>query len=140
MLRSQLRHFRQKDTFANYLNKFQELTNRLNGLSDQDKFVAFLDGLSDVLKHEVLKDATCNTLKDAIKICSNYEFCIFSVNNKRESLLTVANFNKPLNQNKFKTPFTKSYSDRSNLKNKFSNFKNNFSKVPPPINVSGVEL
>jgi len=68
MLRAQLRHFRQKDTFANYLNKFQELTNRMVKLSDNDKFVAFLDGLSDVYKHEVLKVPTCNTVREAILI------------------------------------------------------------------------
>ena len=118
MLRSQLRHFRQKDTFANYLNKFQELTNRMVKLSDNDKFVAFLDGLSDVYKHEVLKVPTCNTVREAIQICSNYEFCINSASSKRENVLMVS---KALYGNEQKTPvrrnFNKSYDRKSQISN-----------------------
>jgi hypothetical protein len=128
MLRSQLRHFRQKDTFANYLNKFQELTNRMVKLSENDKFVAFLDGLSDVYKHEVLKVPTCNTIREAIQICSNYEFCINSANNKRESVLMVSKALYGNNVSKY--PPRRIFNRSSDVKNKFSGSKYNLWKKP----------
>jgi hypothetical protein len=128
MLRSQLRHFRQKDTFANYLNKFHEFTNRMVKLSDNDRFVAFLDGLSDVYKHEVLKVPTCNTVREAIQICSNYEFCINSTSNRRENVLMVSKalYGGIEQKAPGKRIFNKSY-DR---KSQFSNQKSNLWRKP----------
>jgi hypothetical protein len=50
MLRQTLRHLRQKDTFAVYLDEFQKIINRMVHITEAEKFSAFLDGLSDVFK------------------------------------------------------------------------------------------
>ena len=86
MLRQALRHLRQKDTFANYLNEFQKIINRMVNITEAEKFAAFVDGLSDVFKHEVIKVSSCHTVNEAITICSNYEFCISSGSKQRESV------------------------------------------------------
>jgi hypothetical protein len=51
---------------------------------------AFLDGLSDVFKHEILKVSSCQTVTQAIPICSNYEFCMKSGNKQRENVFVLS--------------------------------------------------
>ena len=121
MLRQALRHLRQKDTFANYLNEFQKIINRMVNITEAEKFAAFVDGLSDVFKHEVIKVSSCHTVNEAIPICSNYEFCISSGSKQRESVLMLA---KSYGQNKNgpRPPFKKIFGQGSELRNKFSKF------------------
>jgi hypothetical protein len=78
MLRYKLRNLEQINSFAKYLNEFQVIINQLSVISEQDKFVAFLDGLSNDFKYEVLKNPACDSVTHAVRICSDYDFCLGS--------------------------------------------------------------
>ena len=113
-IRSQLRHIRQSDGFPRYLSKFQELTNQLPNMSQDDLYISFLDGLADSHKHEVMRNPNCKTLSDAIKIVSDYDFCMStnssgrkevnlnSVNRVNKNFVPRKPFEKNIRSNNFK--------------------------------------
>lgn len=124
MLRQTLRHLRQKDTFAVYLDEFQKIINGMVHITETEKFSAFLDGLSDVFKHEILKESSCQTVTQAIPICSNYEFCMKSGNKQRENVFVLSKTFGGQNKNFIRPPFRKNFSSGPGFHQKFPKSNN----------------
>ena len=132
-LRTLLRRIRQgdkADSFQRYLNKFQDIINQLPNMSLDEQYVAFVDGLSDTYKHEVMRNPSCKTLTEAIRITSDYDFCMNA--NKKEGV--SVNYINKLHESTSKkfTPHSSPRFNRTNRKwsgpRKESNNNNNFEK------------
>ena len=120
-IRAQLRHARQIDGFQRYLSKFQELVNQLPNMSEDELYVAFLDGLADSYKHEVMRNPNCRTLNEAVRIASDYDFCMSSANASRKeiNLNSMNRVNTSLGSRK---PFDKN-AQSNVVKRKFNKFQ-----------------
>jgi hypothetical protein len=73
-VRTQPRHLRQTESLHKYLKRFNELTVQLSNLSEEEKLVAFTDGLNEKYKFEVIR-AHCKDLAEAVDVACSLDFC-----------------------------------------------------------------
>ena len=90
--RTRLRHLSQTGSFEEYLRRFRDLTIQLSEITEKEQLVAFTDGLNNEYKYEVLSK-NCDTLEQAVEVCSNLDFCKTARNMENVIELNSAKFN-----------------------------------------------
>jgi hypothetical protein len=83
-VRTQLRHLRQTESLHKYLKRFNELTVQLSNLSEEEKLVAFIDGLNEKYKFEAIR-AHCKALAEAVDVACSLERITRRVKNFEKS-------------------------------------------------------
>jgi len=113
-LRQQLRELKQTDSVDNYNRKYLSLINQLEGLTEDEKILNYIEGLCTNTKFQVLSKSP-RKLEEAISTATQFETCC---NKQSISSISDVNMLKKVNFVKHRKNFKQEYD-----KNKRSNYK-----------------
>jgi hypothetical protein len=113
-VRTQLRHLRQSDSLHKYLKRFNELTVQLSNMSEEEKLVAFTDGLNEKYKFEVIR-AHCKNVAEAVDVACSLDFC--ASKGSPEELYTLKKVNFAKFKGKYGAKYQKPYKKNNNPNN-----------------------
>ena len=123
-VRTQLRHLRQSDSLHKYLKRFNELTVQLSNMSEEEKLVAFTDGLNEKYKFEVIR-AHCKNVAEAVDVACSLDFCASKGSPEELNTLKKVNFAKF--KGKYGAKYQKPYKKNNNPNNGRMNNKGPYS-------------
>jgi hypothetical protein len=141
-LRKELREIKQKTSFSDFCQRFQELCNQIPGIPEDEKVLIFTEALRPNVKcHLMLQKDKRLSLDDAIAEASIFEECHNGSRDQREEVRKVnyvrSNFPRkprPSYFNKNNGGMANSYNNKSYGNKTFGN-KSNFTK--PSFNKPG---